>query len=167
MKKFITRRGLTTFAATGAAVVVTSFVFAAWTTNGTGSATTKAGNASALSTVDASASTDATLYPGVSGDVTLRISNPNAFPVRVTAVSLNGDNSNITADAGHSGCSPTGVSFTDQTGLTIDVPAKSGGTNGAATATLTGAAAMSNASVNACQGATFTVPVTLTGSSSG
>jgi len=163
--KFITGRVPTTLMATAAAVVVTSMVFAAWTSNGTGSATTKAGSSSALSTVDASASTSATLYPGVDGDVKLTISNPNPFAVRVTNVSLNGTNSDITPDGSHSGCDPTGVSFTNQTGLSIDVPGKSGGTNGSATATLTGAASMSNASVNACQGATFTIPVSLTGSS--
>lgn len=165
MSRFITRRALSTLAATGAAFVVTAFVFAAWTSNGTGSATTKAGSSEALSTLDASASTSATLYPGVDGDVTLRISNPNPFPIRVTGVSLNGTNANIEPDSGHAGCSPTGVSFNNKTGLTIDVPGKSGGTNGTATATLNGAASMSNASVNACQGATFTIPVTLTGTS--
>ena len=163
--KFITGRVPTTLAATAAAVVITSLVFAAWVSNGTGTATSKAGSSQALSTVDASASTSATLYPGVNGDVTVRISNPNPFAIRVTSVSLNGSNSDIAADAGHASCSPTGVSFTDQTGLTIDVPAKSGGTNGTATATLTGAASMSNSSADGCQGATFTIPVSRSGSS--
>jgi hypothetical protein len=163
--KFITGRVPTTLAATAAAVVITSFVFAAWTSNGTGSATTKAGSSQELSTVDASASTSATLYPGVNGDVKLTISNPNAFAVRVTNVALNGTNADITPDGGHASCDPTGVSFTNQTGLTIDVPGKSGGTNGSATATLAGAASMSNASADGCQGATFTIPVSLTGSS--
>jgi hypothetical protein len=45
------------------------------------------------------------------------------------------------------------------------IPAKSGGVDGVLQTTLTGAASMSNASLNACQGATFTIPVTLTGSS--
>ena len=137
-------------------------VYAAWTTNGTGSGYAKAGTAQALTTVDVSASTSATLYPGVSGDVLLKIKNPNPYAVTVTAVSGNGS---ITPDGGHSGCSPTGVTFTDQTGLSINVPAKSGGVDGEVQTTLTGAASMSNASVNACQGATFTIPVTLTGSS--
>ena len=163
--KFITGRVPTTLAATAAAVVITSMVFAAWTSNGTGSATTKAGSSQALSTVDASASTSATLYPGVNGDVKLTISNPNPFAVRVTSVALNGQNSDITPDGGHASCSPTGVSFTNQTGLTIDVPGKTGGTNGSATATLSGAASMSNASADGCQGATFTIPVSLTGAS--
>jgi hypothetical protein len=117
-----------------------------------------------LTTVDVSASTSATLYPGGSGDVLLRIKNPNPYAVTVSAVSGNGS---ITPDAGHSGCSPTGVTFTDQTGLTINVPAKSGGVDGEVETTLTNAASMSNASVNACQGATFAIPVSLTGSSSG
>ena len=165
MKSPTTRRTLLALGATGSILIVSAIVFAAGLAPGSGSGYAKAGSSQALSTLDASASTSATLYPGVSGDVTVKISNPNPFPVRVTSVALDGDNSDITPDAGHASCSPTGVSFTDQTGLTIDVPAKSGGTNGNVTATLTGAASMSNASVNACQGATFTIPVTMSGAS--
>ena len=75
----------------------------------------------------------------------------------MTSVTGNGA---ITADAGHAGCVTTGVTFTNQTGLTLDVAA-----NGTADRTFTGAAQMSNASDNGCQGATFTVPVSLTGGS--
>ena len=146
-----------------AALSVVGFVYAAWTTNGSGSAYTKAGTAQALSTVDVSASTSATLYPGgPAGDVLIRISNPNTYPVTVTAVSGNGS---ITPDGGHSGCSPSGVSFTNKTGLSISVPAKVGATNGETETTLSGAASMSNASVDACQGAVFTIPVTISGAS--
>ena len=137
-------------------------VYAQWTTNGSGNAYAKAGTAAALSTVDVSASTTATLYPGVSGDVLIKLDNPNPYAVTVTGISGNGT---ITADAGHSGCTTTGVTFTNQTGLTLTVPAKSGGVDGVLQTTLTGAASMSNASLNACQGATFTIPVTITGSS--
>ncbi|HEX8741641.1 MAG TPA: hypothetical protein VF712_00770 [Thermoleophilaceae bacterium] len=145
------------------ALTVVGLVYAAWTTNGTGSGYAKAGTAQALSTVDVSASTTATLYPGgPAGDVTIRISNPNTYPVTVTGVAGSGS---ITADAGHASCTTTGVSFTDQTGLSISVPAKSGGVNGETQTTLSGAASMSNASVNGCQGATFTIPVTLSGAS--
>ena len=141
-----------------AALGVVSLVYAAWTTNGGGSAYSKAGTAQALTTVDVSASTSATLYPGgPAGDVLIRVSNPNPYPVTVTGVSGNGA---ITADAGHSGCTTTGVSFTNQTGLSIAVAA-----SGQATATLSGAASMSNASLDACQGATFTIPVTISGAS--
>ena len=140
------------------ALAAVGLVYAAWTTNGSGSGYAKAGSAQALTTVDVSASTSATLYPGgPAGDVSIRISNPNSFPVTVTGVSGNGS---ISADAGHAGCTTTGVSFSDQTGLSISVPA-----SGQTTATLSGAATMSNASLNACQGATFTIPVTLSGAS--
>src|SRR5947208_7523194 len=141
---------------------VVGFVYAAFTTNGSGSGYAKAGTAQSLTTVDVSASTAATLYPGVSGDVLVKFDNPNPYAVTVTAVTGSGS---ITADAGHAGCTTTGVTFTNQTGLSLVIPAKSGGVDGVLQTTLTGATSMSNASLNACQGATFTIPVTLTGSS--
>jgi hypothetical protein len=156
MRKRVSRK--LAVATTVAALSAVGLVYAAWTTNGGGSGYAKAGTAQALTTVDVSASTSATLYPGgPAGDVLIRIDNPNPFPVKVTGVAGNGA---ISADAGHSGCTTTGVSFTDQTGLNISVPATS-----QTTTTLTGAASMSNASLNACQGATFTIPVTISGAS--
>jgi hypothetical protein len=165
MKRLFTKKNLRVAVVTASVAMIAGFGYAAWTNNGSGSAYSKAGTASALSTVDVSASTVASLYPGVTGDVLIKVSNPNAYAVRVTAVSLNGTNADIAADGSHSGCTTTGVSFTNQTGLTIDVPAKVGSTNGETQSTLTGAAAMSNASLNACQGATFTIPVSLAGTS--
>jgi hypothetical protein len=137
-------------------------VYAAWTTTGGGAGYAKAKTAQALTTVDVSASTSATLYPGADGDVLIKISNPNPYPVQVTDVTGNGA---VTADSGHSTCGsdvghPTGVTFTDQTGQTINVAASA-----TTQTTLTSAAHMSNASDDSCQGATFTVPVTLSGHS--
>ena len=136
---------------------IVGLVYAAWTTNGAGEGYAKAGSAQALSTIDVSASTTASLYPGVNGNVLIKVHNPNPYPVRVSAVTGNGT---ITPDAGHSGCTTTGVTFTDQTGLTLDIAGSSD-----LQTTLTGAASMSNASLNACQGAIFTIPVNLTGAS--
>jgi hypothetical protein len=138
-------------------LAVVGLVYAAWTSSGTGSGYAKAGTAQALTTVDVSASTTATLYPGSDGDVLIEISNPNPYPVRVTSVTGNGT---ITADGGHPACVTTGVSFSDQTGLAIDVAA-----NDSTQTTLNGAASMSNASDNGCQGAVFTIPVALSGNS--
>lgn len=130
--------------------------YAAWTTNGTGTATSKAGTAQALTTT-AAAVTTGLLYPnGPAGSVVVTIQNPNPFPVRVTAVTGNGA---VTAAGGIGACATHGVTFTNQTG-TWDVAA-----NGSATVTLAGAATMSSASENGCQGATFTIPVSLTGAS--
>ena len=107
--------------------------------------------------MDVSASTTATLFPSGTGNVLLRINNPNPYPVTVTTVTGSGAvTSTVPA------CNlATGVTFSNQTGLSLVVPASS-----AATFTLTGAAAMSNASDNSCQGAVFTIPVTLSGASS-
>ena len=150
-------RAATVLAGFLGALLVASVVYAAWTTNGAGSGYAKAGSSQALTTIDVSASTTASLYPGSDGDVVLRINNPNSYAVTVTGVAGNGA---ITSDKGLACNLSTGVTFTDQTGKSLAVPA-----NGAATFTLTGAARMSNASDNSCQGAIFTIPVSLTGSS--
>ena len=92
----------------------------------------KHGSSAALTTVDVSASTSATLYPGATGDVVLKIDNSNPYPVRITAVTGSGA---VTADAGHSGCVTTGVTFVDQSGKSIDIAASS-----QTQVTLTGAA---------------------------
>ncbi|MGZ5343264.1 MAG: hypothetical protein ACXWF5_01100, partial [Actinomycetota bacterium] len=68
------------------AMLAGSIAFAAWTASGTGSGYAKATNAQALTTVDVSATTAATLYPGATGNVKIEISNPNPYPVTVTDV---------------------------------------------------------------------------------
>jgi len=141
-----------------AVIVAASVAYAAWTASGGGQGYAKAGTAQGLTTVDVSASTTATLYPSGTGNVLLRINNPNPYPVAVTSVTGNGT---ITSDKGAACDASTGVTFTNQTGLSLAVPATS-----AATFTLTGAVAMSNASDNSCQGAVFTIPVSLSGASS-
>lgn len=139
-----------------AALVASGIVFAAWSTSGSGTGYAKAGTASALTIGDASASTSADLYPGVTGAVKLKVTNPNSFPVRITAVAKQTSGS-ISSDKGAACNASTGVTFTDQSGLTLDLAA--GATS---TFTLSGAVAMSNASDNTCQGAIFTIPVDVT-----
>lgn len=151
------RRRIVGVGLTVVALVAAGLVYAAWTTSGNGSGYAKAKSAQALASLDVSASTSATLYPGATGDVQLKISNPNPYPVRVTSVTGSGQ---IAADAAHPGCVTTGVTFTDQANQTIDIPA-----NGTTDKTLNGAAQMSNASDNGCQGATFAIPVSLGGAS--
>jgi hypothetical protein len=131
--------------------------YAAWTASGSGLGYAKATTAQGLTTLDASATTSASLYPGATGDVRLKINNPNPYPVRITAVTGAGT---ITSDKGAACNAATGVSFIDQTGLTLDIPASN-----SATFTLSGSVTMSNASDNSCQGAVFTIPVTLSGGS--
>jgi hypothetical protein len=136
-------------------VLTAGVAFAAWTASGSGNGYAKAQTVQALTTVDASASTTAQLYPGGSGDVKVTVSNPNSFPVTITGVAGSGT---ITSDKGAACNASTGVTFTDTTGLSSSVAA-----SGSTTITLSGKAAMSSASDNSCQGAVFTIPITLTG----
>ena len=154
-KKFV-KRGSVLVTLVGVALAGT-VAMAAWTAGGTGDGYSKATTAQALTTIDVSGSTSAQLYPGGTGDMKLRINNPNPYAVTVSSVTGSGS---ITSDKGAACNASTGVSFTNQSGLSLSVPASS-----AATFTLAGTVAMSNASDNSCQGAVFTIPVTLTGSS--
>src|SRR5215210_2809538 len=107
-KKFVVAGGVV------AGMLASGVAWAAWTADGTGSGYAKATTAVALTTSDVSASTTADLYPGASGDVVVKINNPNPYPVTVTSIS-NGTGS-IAADTGHSTCTTTGVTFANQTG---------------------------------------------------
>ena len=147
------------FVVLAAAVVAVSVGIAAWSTGGSGPAYAKAQTASSLALSDASASTSADLYPGATGSVKLKVTNPNPFPVRVTAV-VKQAATTISSDKGAACNASTGVTFTDQSGLSLDLAA--GATQ---TFTLAGAVSMSNASDNSCQGAVFTIPVDVTGAS--
>lgn len=140
---------LVTFAGIGLA-------WAAWTAGGNGTGAAKAGTATALTTSAATA-TDS-LYPSGSADVALTINNPNPYQVTVTSVTGNG---NITSDKAGCTAANNGVTFDDQPTTSIVIAA-----HDSTTTHFTGAAHMSNASVDACQGATFTIPVTVSGASS-
>jgi hypothetical protein len=124
-----------------------------WTASGagTGSATT---GTMAVS-VSATTGTPGTpLLPGGTGDVSLKVNNPNGFAVTLTAVTGNGS---ITAAGGAGSCTTTGVTFSAQTGLSQNIPGNSTDVD----VDLPGAASMNATSQTGCQGATFTIPVTI------
>jgi hypothetical protein len=123
--------------------------YAVWSATGSGATTAKAGTTTAL-TATASI-TGGPLYPGATADLTVVVTNPNAVPVTVTTIAAG----TVAASAG---CSTHGVTVTIPATVNLLVPA-----NGSAPRTLTGAVAMSTASSSDCQGATFTVPVTVGG----
>jgi hypothetical protein len=158
MRKF-THKRIVVAAAVVAAFVAVGVGIAAWSVTGSGTGYAKASTSSALTLSDASASTSADLYPGASGTVKLRVSNPNPFPVRITAVSGNGT---ITSDKGAACDASTGVTFVNQSGLTLDLAANA--TNQVLTLP-SGSVTMSNASDNSCQGAVFSIPVSVTAAS--
>lgn len=78
--------------------------------------------------------------------------NPSNFAVTLTSVVGDGA---ITASGA---CSAPGVTFSDRTGLDINIPANATDYP----VDLAGAAAMSTSSPNSCQLATFSIPVTIT-----
>jgi hypothetical protein len=149
-------RKLVLAAALVAVLAVAGIAVAAWTITGSGTGYAKAASGTPLSLGDGTAFTTADLYPGATGSVILRVTNSNPFRVRITTVTGSGAiTSNVPACT-----ASTGVTFTNQTSLTHDVAASS-----TATVTLAGAVAMSNASDDSCQGAVFSIPVTLSGTS--
>ena len=143
-----------------AAVVVVGVAVGAWSTSTSGNGYSKAATASALTLSDASASTSGDLYPGGSGSLKLRVANPNSFPVRITAVSLTSGGT-ITSTVGACDTGGSGVSLTNQSGLTLDLAANAPAT----VLTISGAVQMSSSSHNSCQGAVFTIPVDVTAAS--
>jgi len=141
-----------------ALLITAAVTFGSWAVgSSSGNGYAKAVSAQNLTLSDASASTTAQLYPGGTGDLVVKVTNPNAFGVTVTAVTAAGP---ITSDKGAACNASTGVTFTNATGLSQSVA-------GGATVTfsLVGKVAMSNASDTSCQGAVFTVPVSLTATS--
>lgn len=95
------------------------------------------------------------LQPGSTGEVIVKVDNPNSYAVHLVSVVAAG----VITVSGGSGCtlSNSGVAFTDQTGLSVPIPATT-----TQLVRLPGAVAMSTASVSGCQGATFNIPVTIT-----
>jgi hypothetical protein len=138
--------------------LMSGVTFGGWSVTGTGSGYSKALSAQSLTLSDASASTSAQLYPGGSGDLVVKVTNPNPFAVTITAVA-NGSGS-ITSNKGAACDASTGVTYTNTTGLSQAV-----GAGAMVTFSVTGKVAMSNASDTSCQGATFTIPITVTATS--
>lgn len=138
------------------AVMTGGSAYAYWTTSGSGTAAAAAGTVSALEVNDPSVSG---LFPTGSVSGGFSVTNPNAFAVVLTEAARGA----VTVDAAHAaaGCNAESVTFT--TGTLLTTPLAAG--DGQATVPFT--ATMSNAAVDACQGATFSLPLTVTAQSAG
>jgi hypothetical protein len=152
----VVRAGALVVLSATALCVTGGTAYAYWTAGGSGTGSAAAAVASPLTTSPV-AVTSGLLYPGASGDVRIRVVNSNPFPVTVTDVVGTGV---VTSSAGSACDAATGVAFADVSGASLAVPA-----GGAATFTLAGAVSMDNSSDTSCQGATFTIGVTLTAAS--
>ncbi|MET3706977.1 hypothetical protein ABIB17_001605 [Arthrobacter sp. UYEF6] len=132
--------------------------YAYWATVGAGFGAAANGTMATV-TVEALVAGDtpqSTLVPGGTADVAVRAYNPNNYAVRVYAIRGNGSPA---ADTNHPGCTTTGVTFVGPSAPLA--PALSIPANSSILITLPGAATMSTSSSSGCQGASFSMPVTL------
>ena len=121
---------------------------ALWSVGGAGPGQARATTPQPLTVAAGTAS--AQLYPGGTGDVVFRVSNPNAFAVRVSGVALG-------AVTGSGACGAT--NFTTATGSVTPVTVAAGQS---ADVTVVGGLAMVVAAGDECQGVSVTVAGTLT-----
>ena len=135
-------------------VVMAGVAFATWTANGTGSANARARSAQTI-TVNATTGT-ADLYPGFTqGDLHFTLTNTNPYPVQFTSMTPGA----ITSSAPVA-CPASNLTVGSASSLALDVAA------GATSAPLSVAdvVTLASAAPDGCQGVTFTVAVTVTGS---
>src|SRR3954470_19289495 len=176
--KFLSRRSRFLIGAAAAAVVAAvAYGASNWIVGLTGgsSAEAQSGSVSNISvTAVASPAAANLLYPGGSGDVVVSISNPNSFPVTITAVNLPTNTTYATGytDSGLTTATPgvaaadsavayrfaTGVSGTSHTLTTPLVVAAGGQAHNPLKVTLTNAATMGSTSASDCQSQYFEMP---------
>lgn len=149
----ITKR-IAVIGTTTALAIGGGLAWAAWTATGGGSGGAQATSAQALVASPGTATN--AVYPGGSSNVVFTVANPNPYAVNLTAVGGGA----IAVDSGHAGCNLSSVSFTPQS-VSVSVPANAT----AVPVTLTNALSMTPAGNDDCQGATFTVTLTLSGQS--
>lgn len=149
-------------AAAATAVLGAGAAYAFYATSGTGSGAARmAAGVPAFTTASATA-TGPKLHPGSAGiALVLRVDNTgSATGLTVTGVARDISRP-ITADSGHAACTDADLTVTP-TSVSIVVPA--GATS--AVQTIANVVAMGAAAQSACQGATLTIPLTLTGRTS-
>ncbi|GAA1588820.1 hypothetical protein [Actinoplanes couchii] len=143
-----------------ALVAVGGAAWALWSVGGKGNATARGGTVIEL--LAAGRPDPGTpLYPGAGLDLLVMVRNDNTFPVRVDRIRPG--SATATADDKHrkAGCLRTGVSLSRPVySVALDIAPDS-----SANVLLPAAVRMTDDSDSACQGATFTLPLTLTGRS--
>jgi hypothetical protein len=128
---------------------------ALWSANGTGSGTARSVSAQNITVTAATGAAD--LYPGFNGgDVHFTLDNPNPYPVTFDAMTAGAVSSSDPA------CPATNVTVIGATGLSIPVAA--GASN--VVASIPNVVTMLGTAPDGCQGVSFTIALTLTGSQS-
>jgi hypothetical protein len=130
--------------------------WATWTASGTGNGQARATTAQVVTVTAALGAAD--LYPGFTGgDVHFTLTNPNPYDVTFTSMTAGAVVSSAPAT-----CPASNVTVTGATGLSLSVGANST----SAALSIANVVSMALAAPNGCQGVSFTIPLTLTGSQS-
>ncbi len=141
-----------------AAIVLGIGAGAAWGyfgAQGSGSGATTIGHVTTVTVENATGTASPELQPGGTGDLKIKINNPNSFAVTIITIQQSGTDISV---SGTSACTSTNAAITvpTQTGLSVYVTA------GTSTITITNGVQMGTTSASACQGATFSIPITIT-----
>ncbi len=154
--------GTATVGAAGFLVLSTGTAYAFWTVYGSGSG--KADAATAAPVTVSVAVSGGQLYPGASLSAKPTFTNPNPFAVTITRVTPGTVN---IANATDCTAENSAVAFAPLSG-SWTVPAKTASGDGRFTpdTATANAVTMGKTSASACQGATFTAALTVTGESS-
>ena len=140
---------------------------ASWTATGTGAA--RAASVTAL--VVSAGSPLGGLYPipaagygsGTPGSVATTVANANPFPVTITSATIG---SVTTTPLGGQTCADGSVLPTTGSPIAVNPPVTLPAGSGPTAVTVPGALYMVSTAEDGCQGASFSVPVTVTGASS-
>ena len=154
LKARVSRRVTVGLATVG--ILTAGVAGASWSAQGGGNAKAQGGRLQAVTATAASPTTE--LFPGQTAEAALTLTNPN--PVAMTVSSIVGSGA-ITSDSAACDEGGHGVTFTNPTGAWEIAK------NASLTLRLPEAVAMALDSDDACQGAAFTIPVTVTASVSG
>lgn len=134
--------------------------WALWALSGMGTISSSAGTVTELELI-AQPDPAKALFPGLRTGLAVVVHNNNRFPVIITSVQPG--NTPISVDEEHRrlGCVHHGVALTKRSFSVLwRVPAQR-----SANFAISNSITMSNASETACQGATFTVPIAVSGKS--
>jgi hypothetical protein len=126
--------------------------YAFWSSSGTGTGSASVGTPAPVTVVTASGTVSSLLVPGGSADLLVALDNPNSFPVTITSITQ------TTPVVGPGGaCVTTGVSIGSSAVLPVTVPSGNG-----VVVTVTNGASMALSSDSGCQGASFSIPISVT-----
>jgi len=150
------RRAFVAMAIVGVIVTGGGIAAALWSANGSGPGQAKALSAQSLTVTAATGAAD--LYPGFTGgDVFFTITNPNPYPVTFTSMTAG-----TVTSSNPAACPSANVSVANASGLSLAAAASS--TSG--TQSIANVVTMAAGAPDGCQGATFTINLTLSGSQS-